>query len=75
MHFVIKAIWDEEASVWVATNDDLGITTEAESLDELSEKLRLLLPEAVALNDLTPEDDSVPYDLLVHDSQRNRMRA
>lgn len=75
MHFVINASWDNEASVWVASNDEPGIVTEAESLDVFSDKLRRMLPEAIELNGLTPEDDSVPYDLLVHDSQRNRMRA
>lgn len=66
-------MWDDEACVWIASNDELGISTEAESLDPLPDKLRRMLPEAVELNGLTPEDDSVPYDLLVHDSQRNRV--
>jgi len=31
--YVVKAIWDEEARVWVATSDGVpGLATEAESI-------------------------------------------
>jgi len=72
MHFIIKAFWDSEASVWVASSDDeLGLVAEAESLDTLMVKIRELVPELVELNGLVPENDSAPYDLLVQDSQRS----
>ena len=68
---MIKAFWDSQANVWVATSDDeLGLVTEAESLDTLVAKIRELVPELVELNDLVPENDSVPYDLLVQDDGR-----
>ena len=31
----ISAEWDAEARVWVAQNDELGLATEAESMDVL----------------------------------------
>lgn len=46
----IHACYDGEARVWVATNDALGVATEAESLDVLEYKLREMLPELVELN-------------------------
>lgn len=70
MRFTIKAFWDSEAGVWVATNDELGIATSAESLEALRGKIHIMIPEAIELNGLAPEDDSLPYDLLVRDSQR-----
>ncbi len=37
---VVHADWDPEASVWVATTQDLrGLVTEAESIEELRAKL------------------------------------
>ena len=72
MHFLIEAFWDSEASVWVASSDDeLGLVTEAESLDRLMVNIRALVPELVELNGLVPENNSMPYDLRVQDSQRS----
>lgn len=72
VHFVIKAFWDSPANVWVASSaDELGLVAEAESLDTLVVKIRELVPELVALNGLVLENDSVPYDLLVQDSQHS----
>lgn len=75
MHFTITAFWDSEAGVWVASNDDLGIATSAETVEALRKKIRVMVPEAIELNGLTPENDSVPYDLLVRDSQRTPIDA
>jgi hypothetical protein len=46
----INAEWDEEARVWVAQNDQLGLATEAESMDVLLYKLQELIPELADLN-------------------------
>ncbi len=47
----IRAEWDEEASVWVATSDDVpGLATEAEHLEGLSEKLKIMIPELLEEN-------------------------
>jgi predicted RNase H-like HicB family nuclease len=49
--FAVTAIWDAEASVWVAENEDVpGLVTEAESLEELATKLRVLIPELLEAN-------------------------
>ena len=42
----VNAIWDEEAKVWVADSEDvLGLCTEAPTLELLSEKLSIMIPE------------------------------
>ena len=42
----IRAEWDDEARVWVATSDDVpGLATEEESLEGLVEKLKIVIPE------------------------------
>jgi predicted RNase H-like HicB family nuclease len=47
----VDAAWDDEASVWVATSDDIpGLITEADTLEELRSKLVDLVPELLAEN-------------------------
>jgi predicted RNase H-like HicB family nuclease len=47
----IRAQWDDEAQVWVATSDDVpGLATEAPSIEALVERLRAIIPELMALN-------------------------
>lgn len=63
VHF-IRAEWDPEAAVWVATSDDVpGLATEAETLEALSDKLEHLVPELLEANgQATP--DAIPFELL-----------
>ncbi len=49
---VIEARYDEEARVWVAVHDELGLATEAETLDVLTYKLQELVPQLASLNNL-----------------------
>ena len=49
--FFIRAEWDDEASVWVATSDDVqGLATESDSLEGLIEKLKAIIPELLEAN-------------------------
>ena len=49
--FVVKALWDAEAAVWVATSDDVpGLVTESKTFEALLKKLRTLVPELLELN-------------------------
>lgn len=49
---VIEAVFDEDARVWVATNDDIGLATEADTIDVLTYKLQEMVPELVTLNNV-----------------------
>lgn len=60
----IRAEWDDEAGVWVATSDDVpGLATESASLDELSAKLAVMVPELLDANGY-PDGPEVPFELL-----------
>lgn len=60
----IRAEWDAEASVWVASSDDVpGLATEAETLEALSLKLETLVPELLDANGY-PDGPEVPFELL-----------
>lgn len=60
---VIDANWDDEAGVWYAVaRGEIGLATEAQTLDVLRERIIAVLPD---LLDLGPDADA-PFDLVVH---------
>lgn len=62
--YVVRAEWDSEATVWVATSDDVpGLATEADTLEALSAKLETLMPELLDANGLN-DCAEVPFELL-----------
>jgi predicted RNase H-like HicB family nuclease len=65
----IQADWDPEAGVWVATSDDVpGLVTESATIEALTEKLRIMIPELLEANELLSEDISQPisFELTSH---------
>jgi len=51
----VRAEWDEEAKVWVATSDDVpGLATEEENMEGLIEKLKVMIPELFMANGSAP---------------------
>lgn len=63
---LVKAMWDEEAEVWVAQSDDVkGLATEAVSVEELREKVLQMIQELLALNGHEDLDTSLP-EIPVH---------
>ena len=44
----VKIIWDEEAEVYVAVGDKIGLVLESESYDRLLERVRIASPEMMA---------------------------
>ena len=60
----VRAVWDDEAQVWVATSDDVpGLATEAEDMDALVEKLKTMIPELLDANGVKHGAD-VPFEVL-----------
>ena len=60
----IRAEWDEEASVWVATSDDVpGLATEGATMEGLIEKLKIMVPELLKANEITIGQE-VPFEIL-----------
>ena len=48
--YTIVLTWDDEASVWVAENDDIPIALESDSLDVLIERVKNAVPELLEHN-------------------------
>jgi predicted RNase H-like HicB family nuclease len=50
--YSVRADWDGEAEVWVATSQEVpGLCTEAATLEALAAKLRVMVPELLEAND------------------------
>ena len=75
--YVVRAVWDEEAAVWVATSDDVpGLVTEAETFEDLSRKVSELVPELLEANGVLPEGDDgmeLPISIVAERMQRLRL--
>jgi predicted RNase H-like HicB family nuclease len=51
MSIFVRAEWDPEARVFVATSEDVpGLVAEAATTELLMEKLKVLVPDLLALN-------------------------
>lgn len=51
MNYTVNLLWDTDASVWVATSEDIkGLVLESGSLDVLIERVRMTVPELLKLN-------------------------
>jgi len=67
---VVRATWDNEASVWTAESSDLpGLVTEAASLDELDAKLPGLIRDLLE-DDAAAEGYEVPVEVIASFSKR-----
>lgn len=62
--FFVRAEWDEEASVWVATSDDVpGLVTEESTMEGLIKKLKVIIPELLEANGVRI-DQEVPFEVM-----------
>jgi predicted RNase H-like HicB family nuclease len=75
--YQVKAEWDDEASVWVASSDDVpGLATGADTLEQLIEKLKVVIPELLEANGLlSAETDDVPFAVTAERMERARRVA
>ena len=62
--YYVHAVWDDEARVWVASSEDVpGLATEAETAEDLVEKLKTLIPELLSIDGRT-DTFPVAFELL-----------
>jgi len=57
--FEIKAQWDGEAAVWWCSNDELPLTTEAATFEQLVSRVLEIAPEIAAENGLAVPGDEI----------------
>jgi predicted RNase H-like HicB family nuclease len=73
----VRAEWDGEAGVWVASSDDVpGLATGADTFEELVEKLKVVIPELLEENGLMAAGaDDVSFAVLAERVERTRRAA
>jgi predicted RNase H-like HicB family nuclease len=74
----IQADWDSEAGVWVATSEDVpGLATEADTIEGLTAKLRVIVPELLEANRLLPSDapKEITFELTGHRQELIRLAS
>lgn len=60
--FHIHAFRDDEAGVWVATSNDVpGLVAEADTVEDLLKKLRVLIPELLDANGYQ-DGENIPFE-------------
>ena len=62
---IFNAEWDPEASVWVATTDDIaGFVMEDETLERLASRIPGVLEDLIELNAVPlPDATDIPYEV------------
>ena len=64
---LVRADWDGEAKVWVATSDDVGLATEAGTFEELTAKIPTMIGD---LLEGEPDDGEILIEIVAHASAR-----
>ena len=65
----IQAFWDAQAEVWVATSEEVsGLATEADTIENLNDKLREIIPQLLMLNGMLEQDYQgfIQIELICH---------
>ena len=63
---LVNAEWDADASVWVATSDDVpGLVTESDTLEALQSKVQIMVPELLEANGCLPANKIIQIELLM----------
>ena len=73
--YTVTCHWDAEAGVWyVAESDVPGLATEAATVEEMDQKLLVLIPELLALNK-SGTGAPVPFELIARKHSTLRKSA
>jgi predicted RNase H-like HicB family nuclease len=63
--YIVTALWDDDAQVWVATSDDIpGLVTEATTLDALLARVVAVAPELLEDNAHLLDREHLPGDTI-----------
>ena len=68
---VVRAIWDEDANVWVATTTDIdGLAVEADTLEALEPKVVAAISDLLLLNGVTSDLPEIPIHIMAEQVAR-----
>ena len=62
---LVRAQRDELAGVWVATSEDVpGLVTEAATLEDLQDKVLIMIPELLEANQIDCDLNEIPVHIV-----------
>lgn len=62
---IVRANWDDEAEVWVATSKDIdGLAVEAPTLEALEPKVLAALSDLIELNGIESDLSEIPVHIM-----------
>jgi predicted RNase H-like HicB family nuclease len=68
---MVRAVWDDEAQVFVATSEDVpGFVTEADTIEQLRDKAIPLLEKLIELNEVDLDGSEIPVHIFTEISGR-----
>jgi Domain of unknown function (DUF1902) len=67
--FEIRAEWDGEAGVWWCSNDELPLTTEAPTFEQLVSRVLDIAPSIAAENGLAAPSDEIEVHVIAERMQ------
>lgn len=72
---LVKALWDAEAGVWVATSEDLpGLVSEAETPKLLQDKVHAVIQDLFEMNGPPSDEQPVEIPLYIMHEQLSKVR-
>jgi predicted RNase H-like HicB family nuclease len=71
---VVRVAWDDEARVWYVEESDIpGLTTEANTLEELRRKVPVIIQDL--MEDESDRPDEIEIDFIAYAHDRVRIAA
>ncbi|MES5096718.1 DUF1902 domain-containing protein [Agrobacterium sp. BA1120] len=62
---IVRALWDEEAAVWVASSHDIdGLAVEAETVELLEKKVLAAISDLIELNGVDSDLPEIPIHFM-----------
>ena len=67
----VRAFWDEDAKVWVATSNDIdGLSVEGATHEELADKVVAAVADLIELNGIETDLPEIPVHIMTDDVRR-----
>ena len=67
----VRAFWDDEAKVWVATSNDIeGLSVEGATHEELADKVVAAVADLIELNGIETDLPEIPVHIMTDDVRR-----
>ncbi|SFM56311.1 DUF1902 domain-containing protein [Nitrosomonas communis] len=71
--FIVKVSHDYESGMWIAVCDEIGLATESETYEGLTERVWEIAPEIAAENDIDVSIDSMIISFQQNQTVKDRI--